>query len=410
MKTSLAIVCAVVLGVPLATVLGCSDNPTSDSGPDIVHISSDTPVAMAPQQNAEDKPSARLLSFFPEFFPDDVPHSIPLNEIFHGGPPKDGIPALTDPRTIAAAAADYLQDTDTVLGMSINGESRAYPLRIMNWHEIVNDTLGGRRILVTFCPLCGTGIAFDPVIDGTRIEFGVSGMLHNNDLLMYDRGTDTPSLWQQALGEAVVGPKTGTLLDLLPVVQTTWGDWKNAHPDTTVLSTATGFNRNYNFDPYAGYDETGNLLFPLFGEEDGRLSRKTRVLGVRMGDTSKAYVLEELRAAEVVNDTVAGTPIVLIANPASDSVRVYERLDRQFTGSHNRVVDAERQDVWQVTEETLTNEKTGESLERVSDAFISFWFAWFSFYPDTLVFDGPVAVKPDERQLTTWGDLKQDQR
>ena len=121
-------------------------------------------------------------------------HSIPLNEIFHGRSLKDRILALTDPRTIPASSAACLRDTDIVLGMTINDESRAYPLRIMNWHEIVNDTLGEQPVLVTFCPLCGTGIAFDPVVDGKISKFGVSSLLHNNDLLMCDRGTDTPSL------------------------------------------------------------------------------------------------------------------------------------------------------------------------------------------------------------------------
>ena len=171
------------------------------------------------QQDWADQPAQSLLVFFPEFFPDGVKHSLPLNEILPGDPLKDGIPALTNPTTVPANAADYLNDTDLVLGITINGESRAYPLRILNWHEIANDMLGGKPLAVTFCPLCGTGIALDPVVDGEAIEFGVSGLLHNSDLLMYDRGTDTPSLWAQAPGKAVVGPRTGTLLDLLPITQ-----------------------------------------------------------------------------------------------------------------------------------------------------------------------------------------------
>ena len=145
----------------LIMAMGCADNPTGEPDADTTEstfLNADTQVAMAPQQPAGDQPSARLLAFSPEFFPDGVEHSIPLDEIFHGGPRKDGIPALTNPKTIPAEAADYLRDIDIVLGMTINGESRAYPLRILNWHEITNDTLGGRRIVVTFCPLCGTGI------------------------------------------------------------------------------------------------------------------------------------------------------------------------------------------------------------------------------------------------------------
>lgn len=178
----------------LAVVIGCADDPLDDTEDTLsrttVSPGRDEEVAMAPQGDAEaDKASARLLRFFPEFFPGRVDHSIPLNEIFHGGPLKDGIPALTNPRTIPAAAADYMRNTDIVLGITINGESRAYPWRILNWHEIVNDTLGGRPILVTLCPLCGTGIAFDPVVDGKVLEFGVSGMLHNDPQITVCRET-----------------------------------------------------------------------------------------------------------------------------------------------------------------------------------------------------------------------------
>ena len=231
-------------------------------------------------------------------------------------------------------------------------------------------------------------------------------MLYNNDLLMYNRNTDTPSLWAQALGEAVVGPKTGTLLDLLPVTQTQWGEWKAAHPDTTVLSTATGYNRDYNFNPYAGYDRDPGLLFPLNGKEDARLNRKTKVLGVRVGNTSKAYVLEDFRRTQVVNDEVGGVPIVLIASPNSDTVRVYERKTYQFEGNVERVVEIGTNDVWTISEDALSNPKTGDFLKRIPTAFVSFWFAWFSFYPDTIVYEGPVNVDADAKLLTTWGAIK----
>ncbi len=250
------------------------------------------------------------------------------------------------------------------------------------------------------------GYRFDPVVDGEVIEFGVSSMLHNNDLLMYDRGTDTPSLWQQALGEAVVGPKTGTLLDLLPVTQAQWGEWNAGHPETTVLSTKTGFDRRYDVNPYADYESNPDLFFPLSGEEDGRLSRKTKVLGLRIGDTNKACVLDQLRQMQVVNDEVTGVPIVLIASSDSDSVRVYERRKHQFDGNLDGIVNINTNGVWEISEETLSNPKTGDLLERIPQAFVSFWFAWFSFYPDTLVFEGPANFDPDERLFTTWGEIK----
>jgi len=355
---------------------------TSEETTDIPSVNLERPLI----KDTEDKPSERLLALFPEFFFEGVKHTIPLKQIMHGGPSKDGIPALNNPDTIHAQTADYLKDDDVVLGISINGESRAYPLGILNWHEIVNDALGGVPIVVTFCPLCGTGIAFDAQVDGTVHEFGVSGMLYNSDLLMYDRHTATPSLWAQALGEAVVGTKTGTRLKRLPVLQTTWGEWRKAHPQTTVLSLNTGFRRDYDRDPYRGYEQKTGLFFPV-EQEDARLHPKERVLGVILNGFTKAYPLKTLRELQVLNDTLGGQSIVLIAAINSDAARIYLSLDHRFEGSADRVVEVETKQRWEVSEEALSNPQTGERLERLPDAFVSFWFGWFAFYPDTLLYE-----------------------
>ena len=178
-----------------------------------------------------------ILCVFILFGFDFSEHSIPINEIHSGGPAKDGIPALYDPEFITANDAHYLKSSDRVLGLSINGESKAYPLRILNWHELVNDRVGGTDVLVSYCPLCGTGMAFDSNINGERTLFGVSGKLYNSDVLFYDRKTE--SLWSQIKMEAVTGPLTGSRLKLLPLVHTTWEAWKKKHPDTKVLSKKT---------------------------------------------------------------------------------------------------------------------------------------------------------------------------
>lgn len=158
--------------------------------------------------------------FKSEFFPDGVLHSIPLSDIVQGGPPKDGIPALSRPKTVPASQATYLKGSDIVLGVAFDDKSRAYPIRIMNWHEIVNDLVGNTHLLLTYCPLCGTGIAFDSIVKGETRFFGVSGLLYESNLLMYDRGANEPSSWSQVRGESVVGPLTGAKLKLLPIVQT----------------------------------------------------------------------------------------------------------------------------------------------------------------------------------------------
>lgn len=172
---------------------------------------------------------------------------IPEKEIFSGGPPKDGIPSLDNPKFIKAAQAHFLHDEDQVLALKRNGIAKAYPLRILNWHEIVNDRFGNEAIIITYCPLCGSGTASEAKVAGKILQFGVSGLLYNSDVLMYDR--QTQSLWSQILSQAVTGSMKGTLLPAVAVTHTTWVDWRNRHPDTLVLDTNTGFNRNYRKPP-----------------------------------------------------------------------------------------------------------------------------------------------------------------
>ena len=317
------------------------------------------------------KPSARVLERYGIFFPDSVKHSIPMNEIHDGGPGIDGIAALTRPRFIPAAAANYMEEDDQVLGIALNGETRAYPLRILVNHEIVNDTLGDSPVLVAFCPECGTGIAFDPTVDGKATEFGVSGTLYQRNLLMYDRASDTPSLWMQATGEAVVGSKTGISLDSVTMTQAPWSEWKATQPNTTVLSKETG--HDYSYIPYP------DILDQL----------PKQILGVIVGDEQKAYLFEDLRQMQVINDSIDGVPIVLIARPDSDAVRVYKRKNHHFEGTFEQVRDSRSQIVWELSEEMLLNPKTGESLERIPDVFVSNAGAWARIFPDTLIYQKP---------------------
>lgn len=315
------------------------------------------------------------------FLPEDVQHSIPLDQIHKGGPGKDGIPALTNPKVLTVQDGDgYLRDTDIVIGVTFNGESRAYPIRIMNWHEIVNDQVGGVDLLISYCPLCGTGIVFDPLINGMAHTFGVSGLLYNSDLLMYERGTKPSSLWAQILGEAVVGPLTGTKLKVLPSVQTTWEEWKRQHPDTTVLDINTGFSRDYNRNPYLGYDKESSTYFPV-SNRDNRLFSKEWVYGITIGDAQKAYKLESLKAARVLNDSIVGVNLVLIADDISGAVRAYQRGVHVFTGHATNLGD-ESNIKWKITEDALINAKTGERLDRLPGVN-SFWFGWVAFYPET---------------------------
>ncbi len=218
------------------------------------------------------------------------PSLIPAERIVSGGPPKDGIPALTYPNMETEKAAGlWLHDHDLVLGIIVDGKARAYPVRILNWHEIVNDRIGSHAFVISYCPLCGSGMAFD-----TDDLFGVSGMLYQSDVLLYDKKSE--SLWSQLMMQAVAGPRTGEMLPLLPVEHTTWKEWKTAHPNTSVLSRQTGYRRDYSRNPYAGYEDVSGTYFPVYNHDD-RLPPKTWVIGLSMGNQHIAWKLDDLKKA-----------------------------------------------------------------------------------------------------------------
>ncbi|MCU7812119.1 MAG: DUF3179 domain-containing protein [Candidatus Thiodiazotropha sp. (ex Notomyrtea botanica)] len=274
---------------------------------------------------------------------------IPSQEIFHGGPGKDGIPAIDEPRFERVNDANWLNDDDRVMGISLSGTHKAYPLRILNWHEIVNDQIGGRPVVVSYCPLCGSGLIMSARADGLDLKFGVSGLLYKSDMLLYDRKTE--SLWSQMMKQAVSGDLQGTKLSLLTSQNTTWKDWRTAHPDTVVLSRETGYARNYSRNPYAGYEDQRDLYFPVSGI-DPRYHPKQATLGIELNGKHKAYPYVELdRSGGRVEDSFAGQDLIV-------------RYDRTH------------QSAWVETPQ-------GERLPTIE----SFWFAWMAFHPDSEVFE-----------------------
>ncbi|MEE9586311.1 MAG: DUF3179 domain-containing (seleno)protein [Nitrososphaerales archaeon] len=316
-----------------------------------------------------------------------VKHTVPLDKILSGGPGKDGIPSIDNPQFISASEADtFLNDADLVLGIDLNGEVKAYPQRILVWHEIVNDLVGGIPVTVTYCPLCYTGAAFERVIDGETVEFGVSGKLYNSDLVMYDRKTD--SYWSQITGQSIVGELAGRTLKRLPLDTLEWQDWKKIHPDTKVLSTDTGFSRNYNADPYAGYYRSDSTIFPI-ENVDKRLHLKTIVHGVLINDEAKAYPEEEVKTAGLINDIVGGTPILILYSPEANAVKIYERtiddVTLEFKVENGMLVDTSSGTTWSYSGEGLSGKYADLKLNEVI-APPHFWFAWAAFYPDTGLF------------------------
>ncbi|HKX70388.1 MAG TPA: DUF3179 domain-containing protein, partial [Acidimicrobiales bacterium] len=247
-----------------------------------------TTVDQAAPSPAEDVPSA-LDDPDDDSFPEPL---IDTAELLSGGPPPDGIPAIDRPKFLAADYVDFLEDEEPVLAIEIGDDARAYPLQVMTWHEIVNDTVDGVPVAVTYCPLCNTAVAYDRRLGDRVLDFGTSGMLYNSALVMYDRQTE--SLWSHFTAEGIVGHLAGQELEVYPVAVVAWADWREAHPDGLVLSRDTGHDRDYGSNPYPGYDDIDSPAFLFEGEVDGRLAAKERVIGIERDGDAVAVRLDAL--------------------------------------------------------------------------------------------------------------------
>ena len=271
--------------------------------------------------------------------------SIPQGAIERGGPPKDGIPSIDNPKFVAINEAKFLKPDDLVVGVSFGGEARAYPLRVLVWHEIVNDSIGTNRIAVTYCPLCGTCMVFDRMIGVRVLDFGVSGLLYRSDVLMYDRQTE--SLWSQLKMSAVSGVHRDAKLKLLVSGHLTFDAWRKKHPKGRVLSTDTGFRRNYAVMPYRGYEKREGIMFPV-GKIRNDLKNKDWVIGVIVDGVAHAVPIQSLVEKKEVKLAVGTTEVRVRFDPASRSAEVRE------VG-------------------------TGAAWPYVK----AYWFAWHAFYPET---------------------------
>jgi len=305
--------------------------------------------------------------------------TIRLEEISWGGVVVDGIPSLDNPTLIGANEATYLVEDDLVFGVEINGDARAYPLRIMGWHEMFNDVIGGKPVALAYCTLCGAGVLYDTTLPGETepLLFGSSGFLYRSNKLMFDRRTD--SLWNQFTGKPVAGPLVGRGIELktLPVAITSWSEWRRKHPDTRVLSLDTGHRRNYGSGVvYNDYFGSPDLMFPSLG--GGRdLAQKDYVFGLRLPGGAKAYPLSAFEGGKAINDRVGLREVVLVGQADTRTVRAYDSGGRQFTGGTLDAMTDTTGVVWQVGEEAMVS-PTGERLPRLP-GHIAYWFGWQSF-------------------------------
>ncbi len=291
---------------------------------------------------------------------DTTTASIDPQKIFSGGPPKDGIPALTDPRMVSVDKASFMKPADRVVGVSFDGETRAYPLKILQWHEIVNASVGDIHYAVVYCPLCDSITVFDREVEDEVLEFGVSGLLYQSNVLLYDRQkNDTDeSLWSQMQGEAVAGTRTGQKLAQLPYQLVTWDEWTQRYAESQVLSVKTGHDRNYDGNIYQHYFDNESLMFPI-NHHNKLFNIKQPILGLTVNGESKAYPLALMKKGFVIEDQVGGEPVKLIKQ---GDQRVWVDAGPNVSVTH------------------------------------SFWFAWSTFYPETKVYDGSAFQLADWKQ------------
>lgn len=275
-------------------------------------------------------------------FDESTKMSVDLSMLNQGCSARDCIPSIDSPKYVSAEEASHVADDAIVITLSYKGEHRAYPARILDHHEIVNDTIAGDPIAVTWCPLCGSAVGIHREVGGEITEFGVSGVLYNSDLVLYDRATET--LWDQIEARGIVGPLTGVQLDLFPVSMSKWARWRAAHPDTLILSADTGFDYDYTQDHYAKYRSSNNLMFPVINTDE-RISAKTVVFGFDLESGAVAYPESLLSEHGTYRHDIDGTEIAVTLHDDG----------------------------------SVSMQRNGQLHAPIR----LFWFAWFTFHPDT---------------------------
>ncbi len=385
----------------LETIPASAPSPTEEAPPAAMDVSE----ALEDSTPAEDVPSALANRFWPGF-----PTLLDPALIRSGGPPPDGIRPIDSPAFEAASSVGYLEDEEAVLALEINGDARAYPLRIMTRHELVNDRVGGIPVTVSYCPLCNSGVAYDRRVGYRVLDFGTSGSLYQSSLVMYDR--QTQSLWTHFDGTAVVGELAGIRLHFYPVAVVAWKDWLEAYPGGRVLTPESGYGGGYGRNPYVGYENSPALLSESFQSEpfDERLPPKERVIGIRSSSSNDAVAVRHacLRLSGVIAAELDGAPLVVWNRPgarsAIDASEVASGRDvgstgvfaaemephgaLTFTPTEDGFRDAETGSDWNLFGLSVAGTLQGSRLMPL-EFLDTFWFAWATFEDDTRIVPSP---------------------
>jgi hypothetical protein len=318
--------------------------------------------------------------------------AIPINEIRDGGPGKDGIPSIDNPQFVTVQEATFLSDDDLVVGIFQNGVARAYPHIVLDWHEVVNDEISGSFFTLNYCPLTGTAFAWESRTNNTRSTFGVSGLLYNANLIMYDRNTD--SNWSQLRLECVNGSLLGDEPKLYNTIETDWATWRNLYPNTQVLSTQTGFSRNYGVSPYGDYATNNNRF--IFRPEifNTALPNKDRVYAIIDNELSKVYQFSNFEGGNVIKDNFNGSDYVIYGNNnliygfKLDGAHANLNFEYDPNNASASLLKDNEGNTWSVFGEALSGPRAGENLTPVKSV-MSYWFAIAAFYPDPEIYTTP---------------------
>ncbi|MBK8501489.1 MAG: DUF3179 domain-containing protein [Saprospiraceae bacterium] len=319
--------------------------------------------------------------------PQDTEWLIPREKVIDGGPGKDGIPSIDDPNFSDINTINFLKPDDLILGVKVGNVIRGYPHPILDWHEIVNDQINGIYLAITYCPLTGTGIAWNRDIDERITTLGVSGLLYNTNLIPYDRISG--SNWSQMLLSSVNGPLKGVEAEIYPLIETTWETWKTRFPESKILNTSTGFNKSYGYYPYGDYKTNENqLLFPI-SHEDYRLPRKTRGLGLLSNNHAKFYPLQRFKGqVRIINDFLNGTHVVVAGSERENWIIAYQaeidgkllKFEADVDNSDQIIMSDDQGNRWNIFGEAVSGPLLGVRL-KTTNSYMGFWFAWATFYP-----------------------------